>query len=180
VLPRAAFQKRNEAEGRIVKLCMLRRGTGSAGNTSSAAIRLGATRRSAAQGAGKSPQADQEAAAAVRAIRNDDAGGNCPERCRVHSTHKPSCLILRPSLPFWCHVAGAVCCCTLSVFGIIVLVAMGMMVSAGDPYIGGHHLVATAEVRHASSAAGVRLTARGLPVDLCHASDSGGVGGLAR
>jgi len=31
-----------------------------------------------------------------------------------------------------------------------------MMVSAGDPYIGGHHLVATAEVRHASSAAGVR------------------------
>ena len=43
-------------------------------------------------------------------------------------------------------VAGAVCCCTLSVFGIIVLVAMGLMVSAGDPYVGGHHLVATAEV----------------------------------
>eukprot|EP00961_Rhodomonas_salina_P006154 83272-Rhodomonas_salina.6 len=28
----------------------------------------------------------------------------------------------------------------------MVLVAMGSMVSAGDPYIGGHHLVATEEV----------------------------------
>jgi hypothetical protein len=47
-------------------------------------------------------------------------------------------------------MTGAVCCCTLSVFGIIVLVAMGMMVSAGDPYVGGHHLVATAEVSFVS------------------------------
>mmetsp|Transcript_8485 Transcript_8485/g.13369 ORF Transcript_8485/g.13369 Transcript_8485/m.13369 type:complete len:84 (-) Transcript_8485:255-506(-) len=37
----------------------------------------------------------------------------------------------------------AVCCCTLSVFGILVLTVMGSMISAGDPYIGGHHLVAT-------------------------------------
>jgi hypothetical protein len=47
----------------------------------------------------------------------------------------------------------AVCCCTLSVFGIIVLVAMGMMVSAGDPYIGGHDLVATAEDRQKRASA---------------------------
>jgi hypothetical protein len=47
------------------------------------------------------------------------------------------------------HLAGAVCCCTLSVFGIIVLVVMGMAVGSGDPYIGGHHLVATAEVSSA-------------------------------
>merc|ERR1712216_841806 len=40
-----------------------------------------------------------------------------------------------------------ICCCTLSVFGILVLVTMGMMVSAGDPNVGGHHLVATAEDR---------------------------------
>jgi hypothetical protein len=46
-------------------------------------------------------------------------------------------------------LAGAVCCCTLSVFGIIVLVVMGMAVGSGDPYIGGHHLVATAEVSSA-------------------------------
>lgn len=35
--------------------------------------------------------------------------------------------------------AGAVCCCTLSVFGILVLMAMGSMISNGNPYIGGHH-----------------------------------------
>jgi len=45
-----------------------------------------------------------------------------------------------------CDMSGGICCCTLSVFGILVLVTMGMMVSAGDPYVGGHHLVATAEV----------------------------------
>mmetsp|Transcript_35047 Transcript_35047/g.70052 ORF Transcript_35047/g.70052 Transcript_35047/m.70052 type:complete len:84 (-) Transcript_35047:154-405(-) len=47
----------------------------------------------------------------------------------------------------------AVCCCTLSVFGIIVLLAMGSMVAAGDPYIGGHHLVATPEDRKARASA---------------------------
>mmetsp|Transcript_40912 Transcript_40912/g.96959 ORF Transcript_40912/g.96959 Transcript_40912/m.96959 type:complete len:87 (-) Transcript_40912:228-488(-) len=41
----------------------------------------------------------------------------------------------------------AVCCCTLSIFAIIVLVGMGFLVQAGDPYIGGHKLVATAEDR---------------------------------
>eukprot|EP00960_Hanusia_phi_P068831 766945-Hanusia_phi.AAC.1 len=47
----------------------------------------------------------------------------------------------------------AVCCCTLSVFGILVLVVMGMMVSAGDPYVGGHGLVATAEDRQKRASA---------------------------
>ncbi len=45
-----------------------------------------------------------------------------------------------------CCPAGGICCCTLSVFGILVLVTMGWMVGSGDPYVGGHHLVATAEV----------------------------------
>ncbi|KAJ1482737.1 hypothetical protein T484DRAFT_1803066 [Baffinella frigidus] len=35
---------------------------------------------------------------------------------------------------------SAVCCCTLSIFAIIVLVGMGFLVQAGDPYIGGHKL----------------------------------------
>mmetsp|Transcript_42379 Transcript_42379/g.103851 ORF Transcript_42379/g.103851 Transcript_42379/m.103851 type:complete len:88 (-) Transcript_42379:256-519(-) len=46
-----------------------------------------------------------------------------------------------------CGRQCAVCCCTLSVFGIMVLLAMGSMLSGGDPYVGGHHLVATAKDR---------------------------------
>ena len=42
------------------------------------------------------------------------------------------------------------CCCTLSIFAIIVLVGMGFLVQSGDPYIGGHKLVATEEVRNQS------------------------------
>ena len=59
---------------------------------------------------------------------------------------------------------GAYCCCTLSVFGIIVLVVMGMMIQNGDPYVGGHELVATAEDR--AKRAGACFSAAGIYV-LC-------------
>mmetsp|Transcript_2446 Transcript_2446/g.6215 ORF Transcript_2446/g.6215 Transcript_2446/m.6215 type:complete len:89 (+) Transcript_2446:74-340(+) len=52
-----------------------------------------------------------------------------------------------------CGRQCAVCCCTLSIFGILVLMGMGSMLASGDPYIGGHHLVATAEDREKRAAA---------------------------
>lgn len=36
-------------------------------------------------------------------------------------------------------------------FAIIVLVGMGFLLQSGDPYVGGHKLVATAEVKHRPS-----------------------------
>ena len=52
------------------------------------------------------------------------------------------------------------CCCTLSIFAIIVLVGMGFLVQSGDPYIGGHKLVATEEVRNQSPTPEAALVTR--------------------